>query len=229
MPPVPRLRSRVNSKHRYVLLTLASFLLACVSASASDNLNSGYGIYPATSRERQPDWHRFVCSSQKCKLRAVDYRMQKDEHTVAFLSGRFGSTNAAVPTWYSVYTPRDPRDFAYGSMGATLKPGTDRGYRLVPRWNHKTREQSLTIYLETRQQRQRLGQIGLETLEQGLKPSDIVLWAGDLDGDGRLDLITRVRNTSTRGLHLWLSTLARNGEMVGVAASLDSWIEPEDM
>ncbi len=214
---------------RPVMYLAVSLVVLSVCTSSSGEAPPAYGIFPASSRDQQATWQRLVCSRQGCQLHPVDYGTQNGESTIAFLSGYFGARPGAVPTWFTGYTPRNPGDVIYGSLGVTLRSDATGGYRIVPRWNQKTADKWLTVYLETRQQRQRLGQIGLEELDPGLKPRDIVIWAGDLDGDGKLDLITRVRDTSTRGLHLWLSSLARKGEMVGIAASLDSWTEPEEM
>jgi hypothetical protein len=46
-------------------------------------------------------------------------------------------------------------------------------------------------------------------------------WAGDMDGDGRLDLITTFSEKySVFPTRLWLSSAARDQQLVGVAASL---------
>jgi hypothetical protein len=49
-----------------------------------------------------------------------------------------------------------------------------------------------------------------------------LLWAGDLDRDGRLDLFLDVETKEAHGstYQLWLSTFAKNGDLVGLAATL---------
>ena len=50
-----------------------------------------------------------------------------------------------------------------------------------------------------------------------------VIWAGDLDGDGRLDLLVDVSNHDNAGdTALYLSSKARSGELVGLAATLQT-------
>lgn len=50
-----------------------------------------------------------------------------------------------------------------------------------------------------------------------------VIWAGDLDGDGKLDLLVDVSNHYNGGdTALYLSSKARNGELVGQAAKLQT-------
>lgn len=54
----------------------------------------------------------------------------------------------------------------------------------------------------------------------GQTPS--LIWAGDLDRDGRLDLLLDVQTVETGGAlyRLYLSSLAKRGELVGLAAEL---------
>ncbi|HEV2722891.1 MAG TPA: VCBS repeat-containing protein [Thermoanaerobaculia bacterium] len=49
------------------------------------------------------------------------------------------------------------------------------------------------------------------------------IWAGDLDGDGKLDLLVDVSNHDNAGdTALYLSSKARSGELVGLAAMLQT-------
>lgn len=47
-----------------------------------------------------------------------------------------------------------------------------------------------------------------------------IRWAGDVDGDGKLDLVTEENVEGTVVLHLFLSSAARAGALVGEAAQL---------
>ena len=48
-----------------------------------------------------------------------------------------------------------------------------------------------------------------------------IQWAGDIDADGRLDLLIKLPGGGySNDIHLYLSTLARSGEQVGEAGSL---------
>ena len=50
-----------------------------------------------------------------------------------------------------------------------------------------------------------------------------VIWAGDLDGDGKLDLLVDVTNhDNSSDTALYLSSKARSGELVGLAARLQT-------
>ena len=53
-------------------------------------------------------------------------------------------------------------------------------------------------------------------------PHFTIIYAGDLDGDGRLDLLTNFsRKYSVNPMVLWLSSKAKNGEIVGEAARVE--------
>lgn len=193
------------------------------------------------------NWQKLVCNDNACELRAIElnFHMQqgaeqllvngsptvqggqaRGEFTIALLQGTGTIEKRIVPTWYTLRRARSVDDDANGSLGLSIRTSAQESYRLIPRWRMNPQDDFLTLYLETRQSRQRLGIISLEAVKSGLAASDILLWAGDLDGDGRIDLITRVGdNGSTRGLHLWLSSLANGNAMVGRAASLDQWTD----
>jgi hypothetical protein len=66
--------------------------------------------------------------------------------------------------------------------------------------------------------RQNLGQFnfGIEGMG-GVKPQEYIRWAGDLDGDGQLDLIVSLEYSSGTEYVLWLSSMAKNGELLGQA------------
>lgn len=189
-------------------------------------------------------WVGLVCAPHGCELRPVrltkttpkngtgvrfsyvppaKHKIAKREYTIALLGGLHeGQSKTEVPTWFTLRSLRRTEDAASGSLGVTINTPTTGEYCLVPRWNQT--ERMLNLYLETQTQRQLLGHIALESVNAGLKPRDILVWAGDIDNDGKLDLITRVTPDNTiSGLHLWLSSRASNGEFVGIGASLDGW------
>jgi hypothetical protein len=189
-------------------------------------------------------WYGLVCNSLDCEFRPVNLAIDgqrvsftpderthkaKGEFTIALISGVVDAPKSAIPTWFTLRTPRNPKDVDNGTLGVTVSTSTNGDYRIIPRLNQKAGNKWLSLYLESTHQRQRLGQISFESLNAGLKTRDILIWAGDMDGDGKIDLITRVRDSSSeRGLHLWLSSHAVDGDMVGIAASLDNWSDVEE-
>ncbi len=57
----------------------------------------------------------------------------------------------------------------------------------------------------------------------GILDSLSVQWAGDLDGDGRLDLVTKLSpKYSFYPRRLYLSSAAEEGMMVGLVPALDA-------
>jgi hypothetical protein len=202
---------------------------------------------PASKSAR---WHGLVCNADGCELRRIKLDVQavagtdrlrisylpagrrkplKGEFTIAVVHGMPAAEKQSVPTWYTLRRPRNADDAANGSLGLSIKASEQGVYRIIPRWRRDAKDDSLALYLETKKSRQRLGAISLETVNAGLKPSDILIWAGDLDGDGKVDLITRAgKDGAKRGLHLWLSSRATGSELVGLAASLEQWTDVEE-
>ena len=96
--------------------------------------------------------------------------------------------------------------------------------RIVPRYAGKRDDNdTLNVWLETKSRRQLLstitvdGMVGPSGMARG---PQLLRWAGDLDGDDKLDLI--VNFSSRAGEHsaawLYLSSVAKEGEVVGLAA-----------
>ncbi len=195
------------------------------------------------------NWRGLVCTEQGCELRPIKLTIQKqpeqgklrisyspvsktrgrNEFTIALVSNVDGVEKKPIPTWFTLRTPRNPEDAVNGSLGVTVKTPEHGDYYLVPRLSQKNGGSLLSLFLENKQQRQLLGHIAIDALNAGLKTRDILIWAGDLDGDGKIDLITRVsKGSNTGGLYLWLSSRSEKGEMVGIAASLDNWIDVDE-
>lgn len=128
-----------------------------------------------------------------------------------------------LPTVFNANSSRSGDDERYGSLGISLRMPNGAAARVVPRLS--TDAQQLTVYFETDTQRQVLGRLSAATIERALLPRDLVLWAGDLDQDGKVDLISRLSPTQTdiSGLYLWLSGRASDGQLVGPASESDRW------
>jgi hypothetical protein len=191
-------------------------------------------------------WLALVCAPAGCELRPVnlalgpveagvdDWSIEarnrkppvRGEFTVVLLQGASLAAGTPVPTWFTLRTPRRVEDASAGSMGVRIDGSEGRRWQIVPRWNPQG-EPRLSYHLEGSGSRpQVLGQIGMEAVERGVGPKDLLIWVGDLDGDGRIDLITRTSpSASAPGLVLWLSSRAAPGEPVGQAAELSSWLD----
>lgn len=102
-----------------------------------------------------------------------------------------------------------------GTLEIGIPPLGPEKYRIVPRL---VKDGNANIYLESSSKRQLLGMIhadlgGLEFPEK----RKLLLWAGDMDGDHKLDLIMSF--PSTLSVVLFLSTFAKDGNAVGEAGS----------
>ena len=121
-----------------------------------------------------------------------------------------------------------------GSLGLLLPVPGQLDWRLVPRWAANKDNDFLTFYLEVGKlgaayRRQALGRVSLEVVDNGIKPRDVLIWAGDLDGDGKMDLITRTGpNSAQPGLQLWLSGQAKGEQLVAPAVELSNWTDVEE-
>lgn len=196
-------------------------------------------------------WLALVCAPAGCELRPATLALGptrpseqnywpieprtckppvRGESTVVLIKGLAATAGRPVPTWFTPRTPRRVEDAAAGSMGVRIDghgPAGGRQWHIVPRWNPSS-EPPLQVYLEAPGARaQVLGPIGMKDVDRGVGPKDLLVWAGDLDGDGRIDLITRTNpnvgpNAGWLGLVLWLSSRAADGEQVGQAAQLES-------
>jgi len=249
-----RLSQRAGALAGAALFMLAAIEAPCAAEAAVQDAPR-FGILPASvlRNDLLPDfsregWVGLVCRAARCELRpltlgvlyaqsaesedfhifhpSVRRKPVKSEYTIALLNGFARVPGAPIPTWFTLRTPRVPRDAASGSLGVTIQSPGRATWQIVPRWNAKESDDFLTVYLETKDQhgqmrRQSLGRISVKAVQSGVSTKDVLVWAGDLDGDGKIDLITRMDPKAMQpGLQLWLSTLAQGDSLVGSAAEL---------
>ncbi len=193
-------------------------------------------------------WQALVCKGTNCKMRPVSisptalqrngrirtefsmpsttHKNGQEEYVIALIFGLANKGN--IHTYFAKHTPRTAPDDANGTLGVFINTPSKNVYRILPRWNAHTKDKWLTVYLEQNQRRQMLGRINLQSLQANFEIHDFVLWAGDIDGDNKLDLITYLLDRSnTMSLQLNLSSLAKGEELTGLAAQLSDWQEIE--
>jgi hypothetical protein len=135
-----------------------------------------------------------------------------------------------VKTWLHRGMAQYPAGGRLGTMeiAIAVQPGVNA--LLVPRLirasaspgdaaQNTSEADTLMLELRIGERRQRLGVFG-EGIEGMLPvpPKTYLLWAGDLDGDGKLDLLVDLSGTGiTSSVTLFLSTLAKGGDLVGEA------------
>lgn len=132
-----------------------------------------------------------------------------------------------VPTYYPGLIPRLRRPPTPGTMEGEIGLPKGQAARLVPtlllpQKNGQAREELQTetvlmLELQMDGRRQSLGvfNFGIEGT-MSLKPSDYLIWAGDLDGDGKPDFLINFDFQGTNQA-LFLSSLAQGDELVGEA------------
>lgn len=84
-------------------------------------------------------------------------------------------------------------------------------------WQSSSSALALEVHIDGKRQVLGTFSFGIDG-PQGLKPSEYVLWVGDLDGDGQPDFLVNLDFAGT-GLVLFLSSLAKDGQIVGEAGS----------
>lgn len=105
------------------------------------------------------------------------------------------------------------------TMDVRIPMGPGRHAVLVPRLGGESDAEISLLELRIDGRRQALA--GYRPAHPGEAPgaTDLVRWAGDLDGDGRLDLILSHDGQDT-DVAVYLSSLASPGELVGLAGSM---------
>ncbi len=137
-----------------------------------------------------------------------------------------------VPTYYPGLLPRLRRPASPGTMEGEIGLPKGQTARLVPvllmppaakqttdQRYEQSEQPTLTLELHMDGRRQTLGSFsfGIEG-NMALKPSDYLIWAGDLDGDGKPDYLINLDFNGAEQT-LFLSTLAEGDELVGMAGS----------
>lgn len=135
-----------------------------------------------------------------------------------------------VPTYYPGLLPRLSRLGLPGTMEGEVALPNGQSARLVPvllmpealkqndvRSDEQPDSRQLTLELHMDGRRQSLGDFsfGIDGTI-ALKPADYLIWAGDLDGDGKPDFLVNLAFDG-RDQILFLSTLAEGDELVGKA------------
>jgi hypothetical protein len=123
-----------------------------------------------------------------------------------------------------------PEGGRLATMEVSIPMGAAGSALLVPRLrlaatNSDTgREQREGLVLELRlgARRQLLDEFGndYEGNVSPVNPTEYLVWAGDLDGDGKLDLLLNTGGCSVKRV-LWLSSLAKGQALVGMAGSFE--------
>lgn len=139
-------------------------------------------------------------------------------------------TAGPVKTWLHQAMENYPAGSRIGTMEVSIPITPNTNALLVPRLRRalagpENTGQAETMLLELRigDRRQQLGLFDTSGIE-GLgpvRPTAYLMWAGDLDGDGQLDLLVDFSGGNGRKVELFLSTLATGKDLVGSAGSFE--------
>jgi hypothetical protein len=188
--------------------------------------------YARGTLPRKGPWLGLFCKETDCELRAapVSVVSSEQENVLGELEETeeltvldkpiavFHGTQlkaGPVTTWQGV----EPSGRAFGgttTIGRWTMPGSNESFELS--WSEQADGQGFRYYLSHGAQKQMLLETAAET-HDGEDVAPIVLWVGDMDGDGKLDMLVSVEGESCSfDVRLYLSSLAGKGEFVGTAA-----------
>jgi hypothetical protein len=195
------------------------------------------------------EWQALVCR-KKCELEPVKLLLspvkvqpydgeplpghryaidrELDAHPLALLRGLPSSYPTRPKTWlhaglesYASSTP--------GTMEADIPLDDGQLARLVPRYAGIIDGTPMfKVYLETKTHRQLLADLPVDAIAGPAslpRRQQMLRWAGDLDGDDKLDLIMTFssRYGEDAAATLFLSSLAKSGDLVGMAGAFSYW------
>jgi hypothetical protein len=195
-------------------------------------------------------WQALICA-RHCELRPVQLAMtpvavqpvigaslpghryeidgKLDAHPLVLIRGLPGTVPGTPETWLHAGLAAYPPADTPGTMEIDIPLPRGGRARIVPRHGGVVEGQhQLRVYLEIGTSRQRLATLSIDPVggPAGLTRGGALLrWAGDLDGDGRVDLVMTLNNRvhEFAGATLFLSSAAGPGELVGRAATFEYW------
>ena len=194
------------------------------------------------------EWHALVCR-KKCELEKVKLLMTPVKVQPYDGEPLPGHTYAidreldAPPLMLFRDLPpgfqKRPETFLHAGLETypSSTPGTleidlvvdEEVVRVVPRYAGLVDNTPMfKVYLETKTNRQLLTEVLVDSIvgTAGLpRRQQMLRWAGDLDGDDKLDLVMTFtpRYGEEAAATLFLSSLAKPGEMVGMAGAFSYW------
>lgn len=204
-----------------------------------------------TDQHFQPDWEwqALVCR-RKCELEPVKllmtpvkvqpydgeaeqghvYALDRELEAAPLLLLRDlpDSIRKKPETWLHAGLGAYPASSTVGTLEIDIAVPGDPA-RIVPRYaGRHDGTHMFHLYLESKNGRQLLARIPVDGIvgPSGIaRGPQLLRWAGDLDGDDKLDLIMTLssRAGEDASATLFLSSAAKDGEMVGMAAAFYYW------
>ena len=188
------------------------------------------------TREKPATWTGVFCSNTECKLEPVQLSFSKTtemghDGDEPLLKAAFDRKPLFAIAGFPKIKSSTAR--AHSSVPESLLKSPTRAMadgcalksRLV---SHEAGGRTISLTYNCGDVWQDLGPVTIDNAF-GSKDSPALVWAGDLDGDGKTDLL--IDTSSRRGegtdLTLWLSTSAKQGCPLGEAATF-SWWDPQN-
>jgi hypothetical protein len=158
------------------------------------------------------------------------YAMERElgAQPLVLLRGLPDGGRARPRTYLHATLGKYPQSTTRGTLEIDI-PVPGEPARIVPRYLRRDHDSPLfNVYLETKTQRQLLGGMAVDGIggpSAMARGPQLLRWAGDLDGDDKLDLIVTItsRHGEEATVTLFLSSLAKPGEMVGMAGHFRYW------
>jgi len=181
---------------------------------------------------RKGPWLGLFCEDGDCELRTIRVSVASSEHENVL--GELEETEelgvldnpvavfhgtplkaGPVTTWHGV----EPSGREFGGtnkMGRWDVPGRKESFELS--WSEQADGEGFRYYLEHGAKKQMLLETAAMT-HDGEDVAPIIHWVGDMDGDGKIDMLVSVAGESCNyDVRLYLSSMAGKGEFVGKAA-----------
>lgn len=215
----------------------------------------GEMVLPGRHYKEGEVWHALVCTEPGCRLQAVSLHVTATELTpydgepieaqsLTLAKPVEGKLIALFQNLPATFLAKTPVTLLHAGMPAYPRAGSGTlefsipalnkiDARIVPRVFQSpivppNEEAAVRIYLESSGRRQMLSSIGIDAIVgfNGMaRGKDLVLWAGDLDGDDKLDLLAsfNARVGEAQTLSLLLSSMAVGDDFVGEAGHFYYW------
>ncbi|HSD37354.1 MAG TPA: hypothetical protein VLC92_07575 [Rhodocyclaceae bacterium] len=230
---------RLTPRKAYYLISLILLALIALAYSAVADAApapivamGSSDTYARGSLPREGSWLGLYCEGDECKLRTTRVNVASSEHENAL--GEFEETEelavldepiaifhgmplktGPVTTWRGI----EPSGRAFGgttTMGRWTRPDSKTSFELS--WSELPDGEGFRYYLGQGNRQQML----LDTAAETRDGEDVALtvhWVGDMDGDGKLDMLMSIAGESCScDVRLYLSSLAGKDEFVGKAA-----------
>ncbi len=237
---------RITPRKAYFLISLILLALIVIAYSKVADAApatpivavGGSDTFARGTLPRTGPWLGLFCKDGDCELRATRVSVASSEHEnvmgeleeteelsvldnpVAVFQGTQLKAGP-VTTWQGV----EPSGREFGGtdkMGRWYVPGRKDSFELS--WSEQADGEGFRYYLEHGAKKQMLLETAAMT-HDGEDVAPVILWVGDMDGDGKIDMLVSVAGESCNyDVRLYLSSMAGKGEFLGKAAELSGGV-----